>query len=122
MFMSEVFRVSPTLHSLEIWCSQTTCKREFSFFTAEGEVLKTSFTPEMLEQVNFSDVPCTKIEKHQVSGEVRVLAQLGRGGREQKSDILGEGSFLRLRTGRLQYISVRLACILHIGALQCIGE
>ena len=76
----------------------------------------------MLEQVNYSDVPCTKTEKHQVSGEVQVLAQLGRGGRDQNSDILGEGSFLRLRTGGLQYISVRLGCTIHIGALQFIGD
>ena len=52
---------------------------------------------------------------YQVKGEVQALAQLGNGGEQQSSSSLGDGSFLRLRTERLQYISVRLDCPLGHG-------
>lgn len=54
--------------------------------------------------------------EHQVRGEVQALTRLGRGG-EQSSNNVGDGSFLRLRTGGLQYISVRLASILGQGLI-----
>jgi len=74
--------------------------------TAEGEVLKTSLAPQMLEQVR---------------GEVQAFAQLG-GGREQSSTIVGDGSFLRLHTGDLQYISVREGPFLLVAVLGNEGQ
>ena len=49
-------------------------------------------------------------------GEVQALAQLGKGGQQNSS--MGDGSFLRLRTGGLQYISVRLERPFELGLVR----
>jgi len=59
--------------------------------------------------------------EHQVRGEVQALTRLGRGG-EQSSNNVGDGSFLRLRTGGLQYISVREGPFLLVAVLGNEGQ
>jgi len=68
--------------------------------TAEGEVLKTSLGPKMIDQVK------GKVLKH-----LGKRGQSGGGGE-------GDGSFLRLCSGGLQYIGVREGCFLLVAVTE----